>query len=80
MIHYIGSFSKILKLKSPFFVVIHKQIITIHRAFFTLPTTELGVSAYEYFNDRVSKSFKMPSLAELIGAKKSSTFGCKENG
>jgi hypothetical protein len=41
---------------------------------------KLGVSAYEYFNDRVSKSFKMPSLAELIGAKKSSTFSCKDNG
>jgi hypothetical protein len=25
---------------------------------------KLGVSAYKYFNDRVSKSFKMPSLAE----------------
>lgn len=41
---------------------------------------KLGVSVYEYFNDRVSKSFKMPSLAELIGDKKSSTFGCKDNG
>jgi hypothetical protein len=41
---------------------------------------KLGVSAYKYFNDRVSKSFKMPSLAELIGAKKSSTFSCKDNG
>jgi hypothetical protein len=41
---------------------------------------KLGVSAYEYLNDRVSKSFKMPSLAELIGAKKSSTFSCKDNG
>ncbi len=41
---------------------------------------KLGVSAYEYFNDRVSKSFKMPSLAELIGAKKYSTFSCKDNG
>lgn len=41
---------------------------------------KLGVSAYEYFNDRVSKSFKMPSLAELIGARKSSTFSCKDGG
>jgi prefoldin subunit 5 len=30
---------------------------------------KLGVSAYDYISDRVSKSFKMPSLAELIGAK-----------
>ncbi|MGZ7049649.1 MAG: IS66 family transposase [Methanobacterium sp.] len=29
---------------------------------------KLGVSAYGYFNDRVSKSFKMPSLAEMIGS------------
>src|SRR5659263_622878 len=35
---------------------------------------KLGVSAYDYIGDRVSKSFKMPSLAELIGAKKSLTF------
>jgi hypothetical protein len=41
---------------------------------------KLGVSAYEYFNDRVSKSFKMPSLAELIGGKKSSALSCKDNG
>ncbi len=41
---------------------------------------KLGVSAYEYFNDRVSKSFKMPSLAELIGSKKSSELSCKNNG
>jgi hypothetical protein len=27
-----------------------------------------------YIGDRVSKSFRMPSLAELIGAKKSLTF------
>ncbi|MGZ5191932.1 MAG: hypothetical protein ACXWCZ_13050, partial [Flavisolibacter sp.] len=27
---------------------------------------KLGVSVYDYFNDRVSKSFKMPSLAEMI--------------
>jgi hypothetical protein len=41
---------------------------------------KLGVSAYDYISDRVSKSFTMPSLAELIGAKKSSTFDCKDNG
>jgi hypothetical protein len=41
---------------------------------------KLGVSAYEYFNDRVSKSFKMPSLAELIGGKKSLALSCKDNG
>ncbi len=41
---------------------------------------KLGVSAYKYFNDRVSKSFKMPSLAELIGSKKSSELSCKNNG
>lgn len=40
---------------------------------------KLGVSAYEYFNDRISKAFEMPSLAELIG-KKAHGFGCKENG
>jgi hypothetical protein len=42
-------------------------------------TEKLGVSAYDYISDRVSKSFKMPSLAELIGAKKSLTFDCKDN-
>jgi hypothetical protein len=26
---------------------------------------KLGVSAYDYISDRVSKNFKMPSLAEL---------------
>jgi len=35
---------------------------------------KLGVSAYDYIGDRVSKSLKMPSLAELIGVKKSLTF------
>ena len=30
---------------------------------------KLGVSAYEYIFDRVSKRFRMPSLAELIRAK-----------
>jgi prefoldin subunit 5 len=30
---------------------------------------KLGVSAYDYIGDRVSKSFKMPSLAELIYCK-----------
>ncbi|WP_413874821.1 hypothetical protein [Albidovulum sp.] len=30
---------------------------------------KLGVSVYDYFNDRVSKSFKMPSLAEMIRTK-----------
>jgi FtsZ-binding cell division protein ZapB len=33
---------------------------------------KLGVSVYDYFNDRVSKSFKMPSLAEMIRTKMSS--------
>jgi FtsZ-binding cell division protein ZapB len=32
---------------------------------------KLGVSVYDYFNDRVSKSFKMPSLAEMIRTKMS---------
>jgi hypothetical protein len=41
---------------------------------------KLGVNAYDYISDRVSKSFKMPSLAELIGSKKSSVFSCKDNG
>ena len=41
---------------------------------------KLGVSAYKYFNDRVSKSFNMPSLAEMIGDKKSSAFSCNDNG
>ena len=31
---------------------------------------KLGVSSYEYIHDRVSKSFCMPSLSELIEAKK----------
>ncbi len=39
---------------------------------------KLGVSAYEYFCDRMSKAFEMPSLAELIG-KKAQTFGCDDN-
>jgi FtsZ-binding cell division protein ZapB len=30
---------------------------------------KLEVSVYDYFNDRVSKSFKMPSLAEMIRTK-----------
>ena len=41
---------------------------------------KLGVSAYAYFNDRISKSFKMPSLAELIESKKSSALSCKDIG
>jgi hypothetical protein len=41
---------------------------------------KLGVSAYDYINDRVSKSFKMPSLAELIRMKKAQIFGCNDNG
>jgi hypothetical protein len=40
---------------------------------------KLGVSAYQYLNDRVSMAFKLPSLAELI-EKKAQGFGCKENG
>src|SRR5450756_1303500 len=39
---------------------------------------KLGVSAYAYFNDRISKSFKMPALAELIESKKSSALSCKD--
>ncbi|HIC92484.1 MAG TPA: hypothetical protein EYP21_10610, partial [Syntrophaceae bacterium] len=31
---------------------------------------KLGVSAYEYIYDRVSKRFRLPSLAELIRAKR----------
>jgi len=30
---------------------------------------KLGVSVFDYIGDRVSKSFKVPSLAELIGIK-----------
>lgn len=41
---------------------------------------KLGVSTYEYFNDRVSKNYKMPSLAELIEDKRSSAFDCKDCG
>ncbi|MEA3324141.1 MAG: hypothetical protein U9Q37_03240 [Euryarchaeota archaeon] len=39
--------------------------------FLTIVETEklLGVSAYDYIHDRVSKRFRMPSLAEMIGAK-----------
>ncbi|MCE8429401.1 MAG: hypothetical protein J5U19_13550 [Candidatus Methanoperedens sp.] len=37
-------------------------------------TKKLGVSVYDYFNDRVSKSFKMPSLAEMIRTKMSMKF------
>jgi hypothetical protein len=40
---------------------------------------KLKVNAFEYLNDRVSKIFKMPSLAELIG-KKAQGLGCKDNG
>lgn len=40
---------------------------------------KLGVSAYEYFNDRMSKAFEMPSLADLIG-KKAQRVGCNDNG
>jgi hypothetical protein len=35
---------------------------------------KLGVSVYDYFNDRVSKSFKMPSLAEMIRMKMAMKF------
>lgn len=40
-------------------------------SFLTIVQTakKLGVSVYDYFNDRVSKSFKMPSLAEMIRTK-----------
>ena len=31
---------------------------------------KLGVNAYDYFYDRVSKTFSMPSLSELIKPKK----------
>jgi hypothetical protein len=41
---------------------------------------KLEVSIFDYIGDRVSKSFKMPSLAKLIEAKKSSGFGCQDNG
>ena len=41
---------------------------------------KLGVSVFDYIGDRVSKSFKMPSLAEMIRMKKSMGFGCKDNG
>lgn len=40
---------------------------------------KMGVSAFEYFSDRMSKAFEMPSLAELIG-KKAQRFGCNDNG
>jgi hypothetical protein len=39
---------------------------------------KLGVSVFDYIDDRVSKSFKVPSLAELIGIKKSLTFELKD--
>ena len=41
---------------------------------------KLKVSVFDYIGDRVSKSFKMPSLAKLIETKKSSGFGCQDNG
>jgi hypothetical protein len=41
---------------------------------------KLGVSVYDYIGDRVSKSFKMPSLAEMIGMKKASGYVCQDNG
>jgi len=41
---------------------------------------KLGASVYDYIGDRVSKSFKMPSLAEMIGMKKASRFLCQDNG
>ena len=41
---------------------------------------KLEVSVFDYVSDRVSKSFKMPSLAKLIETKKSSGFGCQDNG
>ncbi|MFZ3167647.1 MAG: transposase, partial [Candidatus Methanoperedens sp.] len=40
---------------------------------------KLGVSVFDYIVDRVSKSFKVPSLAELIGIEKSVTFELKDN-
>jgi hypothetical protein len=45
--------------------------------FLTIAQTakKLGVSAYEYIYDRVSKKFKMPSLASLIEAKTSENKG-----
>ncbi|NJD02352.1 MAG: transposase [Ruminiclostridium sp.] len=39
---------------------------------------KLGVSVFDYISDRVSKSFKMPSLAEMIKAKKSLGFVCQD--
>ena len=41
---------------------------------------KLRVSVFDYIGDRVSKSFNMPSLAKLIETKKSSGFGCQDNG
>jgi len=41
---------------------------------------KLEVSVFDYISDRVSKSFKMPSLAKLIETKKYSGFGCQDNG
>jgi hypothetical protein len=40
-------------------------------SFLTIVETakKLGVSAYDYIYDRVSKRFRMPSLAERIRAK-----------
>ena len=40
--------------------------------FLTIAQTakKLGVSAYEYIYDRISKRFRLPSLAELIMTKK----------
>lgn len=41
---------------------------------------KLGVSVFDYIGDRVSKSFKMQSLAEMIKGKKSLGFCCQDNG
>jgi len=39
---------------------------------------KLGVSVFDYIGDKVRKSFKMPSLAEMIKAKKSLGFVCQD--
>lgn len=41
---------------------------------------KLEVGVFDYIGDRVSKSFKMPSLAEIIRAKNSSGFSYQDNG
>ena len=47
---------------------ISKAGTTAKDAFLTITQTakKLGVNAFEYINDRVSKKFRMPALSDLI--------------